>query len=216
MGLDPNPDEIAREAHSLGRSLSQRQADGLSRYLTLLCRWNARMNLVGPREWREVLSTLVADSWHLADFLQTLELPGEPLTLDLGAGAGIPGIPLRLFWTPGRYVMVESRQKRAVFIRQAILETGVGSTSVLADRVERLPLELRSADLVLSRAFMPWREFLGLAGTLLAPGGTVLVMALAERPESVPPGWRPGPAHAYAAAGEPRYFWSFTPSNAPS
>jgi 16S rRNA (guanine527-N7)-methyltransferase len=208
--------DIAREAQSLGRSLTPEQALGLARYLGLLCRWNARMNLVGPREWREMLSTLVADSWHLADFLETLPLPADPLTLDLGAGAGIPGIPLRLFWTRGRYCMVEARQKRGVFIRQALVETGVERTTVVGDRVERLPAALRSADLVLSRAFMPWRDYLELAKTLLAPGGTVLVMALQPQPEEIPEGWSPGPVHAYRAAGESRYFWSFNPAMVPS
>jgi 16S rRNA (guanine527-N7)-methyltransferase len=210
------PAELALEAQILGRTLTPHQAEGLSRYLTLLCRWNARMNLVGPREWRDMLSRLVVDSWHLADYLETLPLPSEPLTLDLGAGAGIPGIPLRMFWKRGQYHMVESRQKRAVFIRQALVETGIDDTFVIGDRVERLPAQLRSADLVLSRAFMPWRDVLELAGTLLAPGGTVLVMALQERPERIPEGWQPGPAYAYDAAGESRYFWSFIPAMAPS
>jgi 16S rRNA (guanine527-N7)-methyltransferase len=208
--------DVAREAQKLGRGLEPTQAEGLARYLTLLVSWNARMNLVGPSRWQDVLATLVADSWHLADFLETMAIPADPLTLDLGAGAGIPGIPLRLFWKRGQYWMVEARQKRAIFIRQALVETGVERTGVFADRVERLPEHLRLADLVVSRAFMPWREYLELAGTLLAPGGTVLVMASQPAPESPPKGWASGPGRAYAAGGETRYFWSFTPDSAAS
>jgi 16S rRNA (guanine527-N7)-methyltransferase len=216
MQKDIGGPDVAREARKLGRELGPAQAEALARYLTILVRWNARMNLVGPSRWQDILTTLVADSWHLADFLEAIDLPADPLTLDLGAGAGIPGIPLRLFWTRGDYWMVEARQKRAIFIRQAVVETGVERTGVFADRVERLPDRLRRADLVLSRAFMPWREYLALAGTILAPGGTVLVMASQPAPENPPQSWASGPGRTYVAGGETRYFWSFTPDSAAS
>jgi 16S rRNA (guanine527-N7)-methyltransferase len=207
------PAEVAELA---GRPLTEAQARGLADYIGLLLRWNAVMNLVGPSDPRTVLTTLVADSFHLADLLGELDLPDSPRTLDLGAGAGLPGIPLRLFWTAGEYWLVEARQKRAAFLQNASARLGLPRTRVFGGRVEHLPARLLPADLVLGRAFMPWRDYLGLAATLVGEGGTVLVMA--NEPPPNEPGPLPGgmaltASRSYALAGGDRYFWVFTPAS---
>ncbi|BDV01356.1 ribosomal RNA small subunit methyltransferase G [Thermodesulfomicrobium sp. WS] len=166
--------EIESAARALGRQLTQQEAQGLARYLSLLSLWNTRMNLVGARHWRAMLE-LAQDSWHVADVLHRWD-QSPRLTLDLGAGAGLPGIPLRLFWDQGTYVLVEPRHKRSVFLRQAVVELGLSRTKVAACRMEELPPELRHADLVLARAFLPPPELLAAARSVLRPGGTLLLM----------------------------------------
>jgi len=106
-----SPEAVARQTASLGRKLTNEQARSLTIYLELLEKWNKKMNLVGPRDWQTMLATLMIDSWNLADVLQSLDLGDGFRTLDLGAGAGLPGIPLRVFWDQGEYILVESRQK---------------------------------------------------------------------------------------------------------
>ena len=175
----PAPGEVAAEARRAGFDLTKPQAELLSRYLTLLLKWSRVMNLVGRATWPEVFRDLTADSLHLAKFLAGLNLPEQPLTLDLGAGAGLPGIPLRVLWEQGDYLLVELREKRAVFLRQAVAVLqqagGLPGVRVFHGRAEAVAPELARlrlrpcADLIVSRAFMPWPRLLPLAAQLLVP-----------------------------------------------
>jgi 16S rRNA (guanine527-N7)-methyltransferase len=201
-------------ARELGRELSDGQAEALAVYVGKLLAWNRRMNLVGKADAASVMAELAADCWHLADFLDEVALPDDPLTLDLGAGAGIPGVVLRIFWDRGRYVMVEPRRKRAVFVRTVLAMLDLRSTEIREARIEDLEEELGRADLVLGRAFQPWREFLGTAARLTGPGGRALVFANESGPEGgIPDGWALERVHAYEVAGRTRYFWFFTPAS---
>lgn len=213
-----DPMAVADAARKLGRALAPEQASGLARYLELLETWNRRTNLVGPRRWPEMLSELVADSWRLADLLAGLDLPPSPVTIDFGAGAGIPGVPLRLFWGEGRYVLVEPRAKRAAFLRQCAAMLKLGGTEVFEGRAEALSLE---ADVCLSRAFQPWREFLVTAGRFLGRSGRgpgkVVVFAGAPEPDApLPEGFRLTVSKAYPRPSGEGYFWVFEPSMASS
>lgn len=166
--------ELLDAARALGRELAPPEAQGLARYLELLSLWNRRMNLVGAKDWPAMLA-LVQDSWHLADLLRDWGGPVD-LTLDLGAGAGLPGIPLRLAWDAGRYVLVEPRLKRAVFLRQAVAQLELPRTEVAACRLEDLPPALCRADLVMARAFLPPPALLEAAPRVLRPGGALVLM----------------------------------------
>ncbi|SMP53311.1 16S rRNA m(7)G-527 methyltransferase [Desulfonatronum zhilinae] len=216
----PTPDQITALAADLGRTLTTEQALGLSRYLGLLLQWNQRMNLVGPGDWRTVLTDLVADSWLLADFLDTLPLlknapnsptgnqPKKPLAVDLGAGAGLPGLPLRLFWPQGTYHLVEIRRKRTAFLLQAVAAMGLRRTMVRPERAEQALPALAPVDLCLSRAFLPWPRLLELVRPWLAPKGLVLIMANETPPEPLPEGWSLQAARGYPSGDKNRYFWS--------
>lgn len=204
----PSPAEILRFCAKLNRNLSAAQALGLGTYVRLLLKWNTRINLVGAADWQAILADLVADSWHLADFLRTLPLPPNPRCVDLGAGAGLPGIPLRLFWQTGEYFLVEIRRKRTAFLFQAVAALGLRQTCVHPQRAEQALPALAPLDLCLSRAFMPWPKLLDLIRPWLAPGGLLVIMANEAAPETFPGPWRPAGSHAYPAAGKTRYFWA--------
>ncbi len=204
---------VAALARQLGRELTDEQASLLTVYLQLLTKWNAKMNLVGPRDWQTMLATLVLDSWYLGDFLSGLAL-GLALeenirTLDLGAGAGLPGIPLRVFWDKGEYVLVEPRQKRAVFMQTAIRNMRLKGIRVAACRVEQLTRDDVPATLVVSRAFCPWRECLGLAASLVREQGYCLIMSRRSTPENIPPGWQLHRTSSYPVDHDKRWFWLF-------
>jgi 16S rRNA (guanine527-N7)-methyltransferase len=198
---------VAAASARLGRVLTDDQAGMLAVYLGLLVKWNSRMNLVGPATWTEILETLIQDSWHLADLLQNLD-PQPAETLDLGAGAGLPGIPLRVFWTAGDYWLVEPRQKRALFMEQAAAHMRLPRTRVLCARMEVLPPARRQAGLIVSRAFMPWRKLLAEVRGFLAPGGRVLVMSNEAAGETVE-GYALEREQGYAVTGKDRYFRLF-------
>lgn len=207
MNSHPEAHEVAVRAKGLGRVLTDDQARLLSVYLGLLVKWNARMNLVGPSTWTEILDTLIQDSWHLADLLHTLGTqPAQ--TLDLGAGAGLPGIPLRVFWQSGEYYLVEPRQKRAIFMEQAVAHMKLPLTKVICARMEALPPARREADLIVSRAFMPWRKLLAEVKSCLAPQGRVLVMSNESSTDTVE-GYSLELVREYPVAGKKRYFRLF-------
>jgi 16S rRNA (guanine527-N7)-methyltransferase len=221
----PAPGEAASEARRAGFSLTPEQAQGLSHYLTLLLKWNRAMNLVGRADWPGVFRDLAADSLHLARFLTGLGLPEAPLTLDLGAGAGLPGIPLRVVWPAGDYVLVELREKRAIFLAQAVGGLKLPRTQVLHGRAEAslaalpgLGLGARKADVVVSRAFMPWPKLLPLAAGLLEPGGVLVILANEPPPaglgEGEGAGFRLVASRDYPSESRTRYFWAL--ASAPS
>ncbi len=217
---DVTPAAVAAAAAGLGRTLEPAQAEGLARYLAELAAWNQRMNLVGRADWREVLADLVADSWHLADFLAGLAWPdgdGRPKCVDVGAGAGLPGIPLRLFWEAGSYVLLEPRQKRAAFLNRALSLLRPPRTRAVCARLEQAG-NLFPADLFLSRAFRPWPEVLELARPLLAPGGRCVILAGEEPPGQDDPrlaGWALEAAAFYSSPSGERSFWSLIPVSMP-
>ena len=207
MTPQPTAHEVACSAARLGRNLTSDQAELVCVYLSLLVKWNSRMNLVGPSRWPDILETLVQDSWHLADLLESLSIEPDE-TLDLGAGAGLPGIPLRVFWSCGEYYLVEPRQKRAIFMEQAVVSMKLPRTRVVRARMEELPAARRRAGLIVSRAFKPWKELLADVEGYLAPRGRVLVMGN-EAPEDAVPGYVLEAIREYRVGGKKRYFRLF-------
>lgn len=183
----PTPDELAACARQAGFAIPESALSPLAVYLDRLIRWNSVMNLVGARDWREALGNLVGDSIHLADFLERLPLPADPLCWDLGSGAGLPGIPLRMVWQRGDYWLVEAREKRALFLAQTLHALGLPRTHVYRGRAEVFFAEqARGADGVISRAFMPPRPLLDLLAPRLAPGGLVILLLNEADPELAP------------------------------
>jgi 16S rRNA (guanine527-N7)-methyltransferase len=211
----PEARDVARQARELGFDLGPAAAEPLAAYLGLLERWNRRTNLVGKQGWRSVLTHLAVDSLHLGPFLDTLALPDAPLTLDLGAGAGLPGLPLRCVWRKGHYHLVEPREKRAGFMRSALARMKIPRTSVFQGRAEDVfdsLLTRQPADLILSRAFMPWRELLDFAAPMLSPQGVIVILANEAPPSPAPAGWSPCSELTYSVHGSSRLFLAFTRS----
>ena len=180
-------------------------------YLSLLMRWNRVMNLVGAKNWREALR-LAADSFFLARFLGVLALPAQPLTWDLGAGAGLPGIPLRMVWPAGEYHMVELREKRAIFLNTVLARLTLPRTFVAWERVEnfftRMLAQQGPADCILSRAFMPWEKLLPFVANSIAPDGFVCIAANCPPPKALPGLWTIAAEYVYDIDGAQRFFWA--------
>jgi 16S rRNA (guanine527-N7)-methyltransferase len=162
-----DPEGFAGAMAAAGVDVSRETLARLSRYLELLRRWQAAINLVGA-------STL-ADPWrrHILDCAQIA--PHVPRTarivLDLGSGAGLPGLVLALLGVPG-VQLVESDRRKAQFLREAARTTGAEVT-MHATRIEEL--ELR-ADVVTARALAPLPRLLELAAQVLGPGGLCLFL----------------------------------------
>jgi len=205
----PSP-ELAAACRALGCPVPEEALGPLEVYLSLLMSWNRVMNLMGAKNRQEALC-LVADSFFLARFLQELPLPPQPLTWDLGAGAGLPGIPLRMVWQAGEYHMVEIREKRAIFLNTALARLELPNTWALRERAEhffaRMLAQKRPADLILSRAFMPWEKLLPFVADSLAPGGFVCLAGKGPLPGPLSEAWSLAAEYAYELDGAQRFFW---------
>lgn len=188
----------------------------LEEYTKSLVKWNRAFNLVGSDDPRVILEDLILDSYYLAAFLDLLPMPENPRIWEPGAGAGIPGIPLRIMWRKGEYAMIERREKRALFLNIILTRLNLPSTRAhREDAQDFFAREIawrRKADAIISRAFMPWRELLPFCLPALAPGGMVIVMAN-DAPPSLPQGWNMANSLPYLANKKERWLWAVQPDN---
>jgi 16S rRNA (guanine527-N7)-methyltransferase len=138
--------------------------DQLSTYLDLLLKWNARTNLTAVREPREMVTRHFGESLVAAQ-----HLPATGTLLDLGSGAGFPGLPLQLALPGLAVTLAESQVKKATFLREAVRTLGL-KTEVWGARVETLGVE-RRFDVVTLRAVDDPELALDLARGRLRPGG---------------------------------------------
>lgn len=184
----------------------------LALYLDMLLAWNKKLNLTAYQDPAAILADLIQDSFFLAPFLENL-FSGrnwqQTLILDPGAGAGLPGIPLRLVWPHGTYIMIERRQKRALFLQNAISRLKLTDLQIHTGDASDLFLgRCRSkASCILSRAFMPWHELLPFCEPALAQAGLIVIMAN-QPPPALPQGWRLADSLAYSLPARTRWFWA--------
>lgn len=148
--------------------VSRETLDRLAIYAELLVKWQARINLVGPDTLPELWSRHFLDSAQLFPLIK----PGARRLVDLGSGAGFPGLVLAVMGAPDVH-LIESDQRKCAFLREVARVTGTPVT-VLNRRIEQVaPL---SADVVTARALAPLDRLLGWAFPHLAGGGECLFL----------------------------------------
>jgi 16S rRNA (guanine527-N7)-methyltransferase len=141
----------------------------LAAYLTLLERWNRAYNLTAVREPEAMVVR------HVLDSLSILPWVDGPRVLDVGSGAGLPGIPLAIARPDYQICLLDSNGKRTRFMTQAAAELHLHNVSVVRSRVEdyRPDAPFNS---VVSRAFATLADLANAAGRLCAPHGRLLAM----------------------------------------
>lgn len=144
-------------------------------YLDLLSRWNRTYNLTAVRDPLEMVPR------HLLDSLAVLPWVGDGRLLDVGAGAGLPGIPLAIARPALEVTLVDSAGKKVRFMRHVKRELGLENIEVVHTRVETLPAG-KPFDAVISRAFTSLAGFAASVRELAAPGVRLLAMK-GRRPE---------------------------------
>ncbi|MEX2145982.1 MAG: 16S rRNA (guanine(527)-N(7))-methyltransferase RsmG [Candidatus Rokuibacteriota bacterium] len=163
----------------LGRPLADDQAVQLLKYLQLLVKWQKVQRLVGPGDPATIRDFL------LDSLLFTRVLP--PVVdriMDLGSGAGLPGIPLGIVLPSTEITLVEARQKRVSFLSTAIRELGLGAVKVMNSRAENLPSELeQSFDAVVMRCAGSLDAMIPLAARFARPDGGCVIASGPPEPE---------------------------------
>lgn len=148
------PTLLLEGAESLGIRLTDAAARGFARYYAELVQWNRRVNLTAITEWDAAQTLHFVDSLTAAAALPQAALEGGRV-VDVGSGAGFPGIPLKLAYPSMRLSLVEARGKRAAFLREICDALGLRDVEVHAERAETLAHEpdLREGfDAALARA----------------------------------------------------------------
>jgi 16S rRNA (guanine527-N7)-methyltransferase len=143
----------------------------ISKYIDLLLKWNARINLTAVRVPEEMVQRHFGESLFAARRLLSGGMAQH--AVDVGSGAGFPGVPIALLAPSLRVTLVESSQKKATFLRELIRTLDLKNVEVFNDRAERYA---HVADLVTMRAVETFDKALGVAAQLVQSGGRIALM----------------------------------------
>ena len=186
MSVPSRPDDLQDRletgARLLGIDLSDEVSKRLLQFLTLLIKWNKAYNLTALQDPLKMVERHLLDSLSVLDHLR-----GEQI-LDMGTGAGLPGVPLALLRPHSHFVLLDGNNKKIRFVRQAVLELGIGNIQTVHARVEDYRPH-RPFDTLISRAFTDLPKMVELtqglwtqAGSLLAMKGALPEAELAQLP----------------------------------
>jgi len=164
---------------AMGFTLDTQAQARLVDYCGELLRWSAKINLVAKAPLREIWETHFLDSLTLLRVLPPPDSKQQTL-LDIGTGAGFPGLALKAARPELPVILVEPRQKRVSFLRHVIRTLGLKDIKVLCGRLEKGSAEVAgqalSVPIVTSRAFTDISEFLLHTASVNPAGGRVICM----------------------------------------
>lgn len=174
---------LRQGARLLGLELNDRQLAAFDRYRAELIQWNERFNLTGVAEPAQIDTKHFLDSLTCLAALPAIDrqplgvwLASAPLAVDVGAGAGFPGLPLKIAWPRLRLTLVEATGKKVKFLRHLIEQLGLDDVTIVNARAEDFGQgEGRERfDLALARALAPLPATLELTLPLLRTGGWLI------------------------------------------
>ncbi len=178
--MDNSRDVLVTGLVDLGISATEQQINLLLAFVCLIEKWNKTYNLTAIRNREEMLRL------HILDSLSVLPFTLGKNIIDVGTGAGLPGIPLAIFMPDVQFTLLDSNAKKTRFVQQVVLELKLKNVKVVHARVEQLK-KAGEFDAVLSRAFaslhdiMQWTDYLLQAeGVLIAMKGQVPVAELEQ------------------------------------
>ena len=152
-------------------TLSPEQINKTSTYIDILLKWNARMNLTGVRRPEEIGTRHFGESFFVAAHLLPDASPLE--AIDIGSGAGFPGLPLAIFAPDLRIILIEANARKATFLSEVISALDLKNARVFSGRAETYG---EKADLVTMRAVEKFEGSLPVALRLVRDGGRVGLM----------------------------------------
>ncbi len=162
----------------LGLPLSSRQLEILLAYVRLIQTWNKAYNLVGTSDSFELIQKHILDSLAVSPFIT------QGPVLDVGSGAGLPGIPLAIALPDISFTLLDANGKKARFMRQAVMQLQLGNVHIVQSRVEQYQAT-PAAKIVLARAFAPLDKALQLLQQVCAQQAMIQIM-LGVKPTSLP------------------------------
>jgi 16S rRNA (guanine527-N7)-methyltransferase len=159
-------------------TLSPHQLQNISTYIDLLLHWNARINLTAIRQPEEIVARHFGESLFAARHLFADGPANDQRrttndVIDVGSGAGFPGLPIKI-WSPHlRLTLIESSHKKAIFLREVVRTLKLTEVDVFAGRAQDFP---SVAQVVTLRAVERFEAILPVAAHLVAPGGRLALL----------------------------------------
>jgi len=153
----------------LGLEVFESDRQRLLALLALLRHWNRRFNLTAVRDPLRMVPYHLLDSLAVSPYLRGTEV------LDVGTGAGFPGLPLAIIHPEIRFVLLDSNGKKVRFVRQAIMELNISNVEAVQARVESLE-RASGFSTIVTRAFAALPEIVQLTSHLLVPRGVLLAL----------------------------------------
>lgn len=166
--------KIKEEAAALGIVIDEEQASLMSNHWQMVVEANSRFNLTAIRSRQEAVTKHYVDSLLPLPFL-----PPVGQALDIGSGAGYPGIPLAIMRPELQWTLLDSSQKRCSFLQQAVDQLNLPQINILCARAEKAahePLLRQSFSVAIARAVSPLPALLEYALPFLIKGGLFLAM----------------------------------------
>ncbi len=183
---DPLQEKLAAGLAALPLELDPDVQGRLIDFLHLLVKWNRAYNLTAVRQPEQMVTRHLLDSLVVGPYLNGRHI------LDVGTGAGLPGIPLALAYPDRHFTLLDSNGKKIRFVTQAVAELGLANVDVIQSRIEAFQPDQRF-DTITARAYASIEELVRQTSRLLAAGGQYLVMKgvypVAEV-EAMPAGYR--------------------------
>ena len=189
--------QLLEGAASLDLALSHADAERLLALLDALDEWNARLNLTAIRARPQQLTKHLLDSLSVHAFLH-----GGTI-VDVGTGAGFPGLPLAFVNPERHFTLLDATAKKLAFVEHAVRLLALTNVELVHARAEDWR-PARRFDVVLTRALGPLERIVPWCGHLVADGGRLLAMKgrfPAAELEHVPSGWKLAAAHRLDVPG---------------
>jgi 16S rRNA (guanine527-N7)-methyltransferase len=184
-------------AKQLGLELRDVDVDRMMRLLDELDDWNQRMNLTAIRERPQQITKHLLDSLSVQPFLRGTRI------LDVGTGAGFPGLPLAIVNPERQFTLLDSTAKKLKFIEHVAQLLGINNVKTVHERAEKYQVTTRF-DTILSRAVGPVDRFVKWSGHLCVGGGRLLAMKgryPTDELQGLPSGWKFAAVHRLDVPG---------------
>jgi 16S rRNA (guanine527-N7)-methyltransferase len=166
-----------------GETLSESQLAQVAAYLDLLLKWNVKMNLTAVRKPEEIIIRHFGESFFAARKLFDVK---TQTAIDLGSGAGFPGLPMAIYSPETKITLIESQNKKATFLKEVARSLDQKNVAVFAGRAEDFPSK---AALVCLRAVEKFEQASQVAAGLVEPGGRLALMISAAQQALLPDGF---------------------------
>ena len=164
------PDLLRTGLLELDIPFRDEQIEGLKTYLELLHKWNKAYNLTA------ITAPAKMVAYHVLDSLTILkDMPQQGRCLDVGTGAGLPGIPLAIMLPQCDWVLLDSNGKKTRFVQQAIASCGLTNVKVVQSRIQDYDAAT-SFDVIVSRAFSSLQDFVSSVDRLWGANTRLITM----------------------------------------
>jgi 16S rRNA (guanine527-N7)-methyltransferase len=177
------PQLLASGVQQLNIDANDEQLKLLLKFVQLLQKWNRAYNLTAIEDTREIISKHILDSLSAVEFLQ-----GQHI-IDVGSGAGLPGIPLAVICQDKEFTLLDSNAKKTRFIQQAVIDLGLKNVQIVQQRVEDYrPTDEPGVKLnsLISRAFVGSDKLLASCDHLFERGQIIFMLGKQKHLEALP------------------------------